>query len=114
MRFERLVLGVVLAGFLAQTARVLTGVGFLGFFESVGLNEATQLMFLDLVITLGLITVWMHRDARAAGRRFWPFAIVTMLLGSAGPLAYLLYRTLPTRCPVPDQRRPFGMGQPQA
>lgn len=101
---ERIVLGVALAAFLAQTARVLTGVGFVGFFESVRLNEATELMFLDLVITLGLLATWMWRDARASGRRFWPFAIVTALLGSAGPLAYLLYRNAPTQRPLPDDR----------
>jgi hypothetical protein len=109
----RILLGIVLAVFLAQTVRVLTGVGFLGFFTSVGLNAATELMFLDLVITLGLITVWMVRDARATGRRFWPFAVVTLLLGSAGPLAYLLYRTVPTQCPVPHHPS-MGVRAPQA
>jgi hypothetical protein len=62
---------------------------------------------------LVLITVWMQQDAHAGGRRFWPFAVVTLLLGSAGPLAYLLCRTVPTQCPVPD-RRPVGVREPQA
>lgn len=99
----RILLGVLLAVFLAQTGKVLISIGFLGFFASVRLNAATELMFLDLVITLGLIMVWMWRDARASDRLFWPFALVTLLVGSAGPLAYLLYRTVPTQCPLPDR-----------
>ena len=42
---QRIVLGVVLVLFLIQTFRVLTGIGYLGFFESAGLNEGTRLMF---------------------------------------------------------------------
>lgn len=107
----RIVLGVVLTVFMAQTGRVLTGLGFLGFFASVRLNEATELMFLDIVIALGLITIWMWRDARATARPFWPFALATLLLGSAGPLAYLLYRTVPTRCALPDPSTPRARQQ---
>ncbi len=97
---QRILLGGVLFLFLAQTVRVLAGIGFVGFFESANLNEATRLMFLDLVITLVLITVWMSRDAAAAGRRFWPYAALTLTLGSAGPLVYLLGKTCGTRCEI--------------
>jgi hypothetical protein len=101
---QRIALGVVLAAFLAQTGLVLTGQGFVGFFESANLNDATRLMFFDMVIALVLVTIWMHRDAVATGRRFWPFALLTVVLGSAGPLTYLLIRTFSTCCAVPPRR----------
>ena len=41
---QRIALGVVLTAFLAQTGLVLTGPGFVGFFESATLNDATRLM----------------------------------------------------------------------
>jgi hypothetical protein len=46
----------------------------------------------------------MHRDAVATGRRFWPFALLTVALGSAGPLTYLLIRTFSNRCTVQPRR----------
>jgi hypothetical protein len=102
---QRIALGVVLTAFLAQTGVVLAGPGFVGFFESANLNAATRLMFLDLVITLALISIWMHRDAVTTGRRFWPYALLTLVLGSAGPLTYLLIGTLSTHCAVPRKVR---------
>jgi len=93
---QRIALGVVLTVFLAQTGVVLAGPGYAGFFAAANLNEATRLMFFDLVIALVLITIWMHRDAAATGRRFWPYALMTLAFGSAGPLLYLLVRTFPT------------------
>jgi len=101
---QRIALGVVLTAFLAQTGLVLTGPGFVGFFESATLNDATRLMFFELIIALVLASIWMHRDAVATGRRFWPFALVTLVLGSAGPLTYLLIRTFSTSCAVPPRR----------
>ncbi|MEW6322521.1 MAG: DUF2834 domain-containing protein [Acidobacteriota bacterium] len=96
---QRALLAIVLLLFLAQTAVVLTGVGYVGFVESIGINDATRLMFFDLVITLALILGWMYRDAARTGRRFWPYAALTLAFGSAGPLAYLLLAP-PVSCPV--------------
>lgn len=98
---QRALIAVVLVLFLAQTAVVLAGVGYVGFVESIGINDATRLMFFDLVITLALILGWMYRDART-GRRFWPYAALTLAFGSAGPLAYLLLAP-PVSCPM-DRR----------
>jgi hypothetical protein len=100
---QRIALGVVLTGVLAQTGLVLTGPAFVGFFESANLNDATRLIAFDLAIALVLASVWMHRDAVATGRRFWPFALLTLVLGSAGPLTYLLIRTFSTCCAVPSR-----------
>jgi hypothetical protein len=37
-----------------------------------------------------LVLAWMWRDAAGHGRRFWPYALITLALGSLGPLLYLL------------------------
>ena len=92
MSTRRILLAVALATFLIQTGLVLFGMGYRGFFEAVNLNAATRLMFLDVVITLTLIAVWMREDAAASGRIVVPYILLTLLLGSAGPLLYLLKR----------------------
>ncbi|WP_374432871.1 hypothetical protein [Inhella sp.] len=33
----------------------------------------------------------MAQDAKASGRRFWPWALATLALGSLGVLGYLLW-----------------------
>ncbi len=38
-------------------------------------DPASWQIFADLVITICLLLVFMHRDARATGRHFWPWAI---------------------------------------
>jgi uncharacterized membrane protein len=45
---------------------------------------------LDLVITMVLLLVFIQRDAEATGRRFWPWAVLSLLVGSFGPLLYFL------------------------
>jgi hypothetical protein len=47
-------------------------------------------IFLDLVIALGLFLVWMWRDAKATGRNPWPWLLLTLAIGSFGPLGYLI------------------------
>jgi hypothetical protein len=97
---QRIAVGLVLVLFAAQTLKVLAGMGYIGFLESINLNDATRLTFADLAIALTLVLVWIYRDAAAAGRRFWPYAVVTLLFGSAGPLAYLLLAAA-TQCAAP-------------
>jgi FtsH-binding integral membrane protein len=101
---SRVALGVVLTALLAHTALVFMGLGLAGLYESANLNGATRLMFFDLVIALVLSAIWMYRDATSTGRLFWPFALLTLALGSAGPLIYLLIRTCSTQCALPPRR----------
>ena len=49
---------------------------------------------MDLTISLALIVLWMWSDAAERGLPFWPYAVVTLALGSLGPLAYLIHREL--------------------
>jgi hypothetical protein len=47
-------------------------------------------VFFDLIIALGLFIVWMWRDALNAGRNPWPWLLITLSVGSFGPLIYLI------------------------
>ena len=51
-------------------------------------------MMFDLVIALSLILIWMVPDARARGLRTWPWVLITLTFGAAGPLGYLIRREL--------------------
>ena len=95
MSTRTILLAAALVIFLYQTVVVLTGIGYAGFIESIGLNEATKLTFLDLAISLLLIMAWMWHDAAARRRNAVPYLIITVLFGSAGPLLYLLLEPRP-------------------
>jgi hypothetical protein len=55
-------------------------------------NWATATALADLLIALSLIVSWMVRDARARGVSALPYVLLTLALGSAGPLVYLIRR----------------------
>ncbi|MDA0823695.1 MAG: hypothetical protein O3C28_14950, partial [Proteobacteria bacterium] len=46
----------------------------------------------DLVIACGLAVIWVVMDARERRINAWPYLLLTLFLGSIGPLAYLLKR----------------------
>lgn len=88
----RTLLLAVTAAFSAFTAWVVWKTGYLGFFDQLFASPAGWQVMADIVIALVLVLSWIRRDARAHARRFWPYALVTVLLGSIGPLLYLLLR----------------------
>jgi hypothetical protein len=92
MNLKRIGLAVVLADFLAFSAWAVYQHGYVGFFRLVLANSATTLVLVDLTIALTLIVAWMWRDARERGVSVVPYALITLALGSAGPLLYLLVR----------------------
>ena len=92
MTNQRILLSIVLAGFLALTAVAIMEHGYAGFFELAVANSATRLLSVDLSITLTLITVWMYFDARERGANFLPYVALTLTFGAAGPLLYLILR----------------------
>lgn len=92
MTGKRSILWCVLVAFLGLTAFAVEQHGYLGFFELAAANWATRLLFVDLSIALGLILVWMYLDSRERGASFLPYVAVTLLLGAAGPLLYLIRR----------------------
>lgn len=92
MNWKQLGLGMVLADFAALTAYAVYQYGMVGVFEAVLANVATVTLFVDLVIALGLVTVWMWQDARDRGVSVLPYLILTAAFGSVGPLLYLFRR----------------------
>ena len=87
----------VLAPFAALTGWVLWDVGFLGFYRWLLSSVAGWQLLADIVIALFLVLTWIRRDARRSGRRYWPWALLTVGLGSIGPLLYLATRPAEAR-----------------
>lgn len=91
MNLPRPVLLAITLPFAALTAYALGEVGLIGIFTA-HMNPGGAQVFVDLVIALCLLMVWMVGDARSRGITVWPYIVATLALGSFGPLAYLLMR----------------------
>jgi hypothetical protein len=92
MNAKQIGLSVLLVDFLGLTAYAAYQYGYLGVFELVMANAATMVVFVDLVIALSIIMTWMVRDARERGISAVPYVVLTLALGSVGPLTYLIRR----------------------
>jgi len=94
MSTRLILLLVVTAAFGALSAVALMDVGYWGIiaphFQAWGPGQ----VFADLVIALTLVVVWMVADSRTSGISAWPFVAITLVLGSFGPLFYLIAREL--------------------
>ena len=90
---------VITAAFSVFTFWVLAQTGLVGFYVQLFSSFAGVQVFVDIVIALVLVLGWMWRDAPATGRRFWPYAALTLTLGSIGPLLYLLLTPAAARTP---------------
>jgi len=88
---------VVTALFSAFTGWVVWQTGYLGFFEQLLASPAGWQVLADITIALFLVLSWIRRDARARARLFWPWALLTVALGSIGPLLYLVLRPRTSR-----------------
>ncbi|MCW5632718.1 MAG: DUF2834 domain-containing protein [Rubrivivax sp.] len=87
----RIVLWLVTLAFGAYSLWVMAQVGYIGLWQAGLSSPATLQILLDLVISCVLLVGFVVRDARANGRTWWPWALVTLAAGSFGPLAYLLW-----------------------
>jgi hypothetical protein len=92
MTLRQIALATVLAGFSVLTLYVLVVHGYAGVIALHTANTAGLQVILDLVIALSLVLVWMSQDAKAHGLSFVPYLVLTLVLGSIGPLVYLLRR----------------------
>lgn len=90
---RRVLILIVLALFGALTAAALWQHGYWGIIEPHFRTFGAGQVFADLVIALTLVMMWLWRDARARGRNPWIWLVATVLLGSFGPLVYLLTRS---------------------
>mgnify|MGYP001181021224 CR=1 FL=1 len=92
MNTKQIVLEVVLVSFVALNGYVVYQHGYIGFFELALANIATVTVMVDLSIALGIILVWMWQDAKERGVSIIPHILLTLTLGSVGPLVYLTQR----------------------
>jgi hypothetical protein len=92
MNAKQIGLSVVLAAFTLLTAEAVYQYGYVGFFEAALSNVAGVTLMVDLTISLGLVLLWMARDAKRVGMSVVPYAVLTLTLGSVGPLLYLIRR----------------------
>ena len=65
-------------------------VGYMGVINHQLADPGGWQVLTDLVCALILVTSWMILDARQAGRTVWPYIVLTIVMGSYGPIAYLL------------------------
>jgi hypothetical protein len=89
IRFNRPLLIVVFLAFSILTVVAFTTQG-VTIFETQFRTLGGIQVFVDLLIACLLFSVWMYNDSKANGRRFVPWFILTLLIGSIGPLLYLI------------------------
>lgn len=87
---NKALVGVVLAAFGVLTVAAVLQHGYVGIFQHQLQNLAGLQVLADLGIALGLVLVWLWRDARLKGRNVVPWIVLTLVAGSFGPLLYLL------------------------
>ncbi len=94
-------LGFVLFDFSLLNAAVLYLYGYSGFVELATANLATIAVLVDLTIALTLVVVWMWNDARDRGISPLPYVALTLVLGSIGPLLYLIRAGASSQAAIP-------------
>ncbi len=92
-------LAVITVDFAVLSGYALMQHGYIGLFANQFTNSAGWQVLADLVIVCVLAMAWMVADARRSGRVVWPYLVVTLFLGSFGPLSYLLIGLLGQRAP---------------
>ena len=92
MDWKRLGLLFVLADFSALTAYATVEHGIGGIIALALANSVTITLSVDLLIALSLVAGWMWSDARRRGVTPLPYLLLTAMLGSIGPLLYLVRR----------------------
>jgi hypothetical protein len=92
MNRKQLALSAALIVLLSMDAYSVYLYGFIGFFRVIFANFAGLTAFVDLLIALVLILAWMGDDSRERNVSAIPYLILTIALGSVGPLLYLILR----------------------
>lgn len=84
----------VFLGFAALSAWALIEVGYMGVIQVLWAGPGETQVFVDLAIALSISLGFIWPDAKARGISPVPYLLVTLALGSFGPLAYLIRREL--------------------
>jgi hypothetical protein len=77
--------------FGAWSLWVMVEIGYLGIWRGGFTNLGAAQITTDLVVSSMLLVGFVVRDCRLAGRTWWPWALLTVVAGSFGTLAYLLW-----------------------
>ena len=91
MNHKRTLAIFILIPFSLLTAYAIAQVGYIGIFDYHRHSPAGWQVFIDLVIALVLVLTWLIPEAKKAGRNPWPWVAITLVMGSFGPLLYLLF-----------------------
>ncbi len=78
--------------FLALTILASFEFGIIGIFKEGMTNSATLQILVDLFICAGFFIAWLYQDAKRMKRSFILWTIITLAVGSFGPLLYLITR----------------------
>jgi len=100
MNGKQIGLSLVLADFVALTGYAVYHYGYLAFFDFHAVNAIQVQIFVDLILALSMVMAWMWRDARTRGISPIPYMVMTLFLGSIGPLVYLIRREATEPHPV--------------
>ncbi|MEM7276964.1 MAG: hypothetical protein AAF385_02470 [Pseudomonadota bacterium] len=84
---------ILLVPFSILSVYAVHKVGYIGIFDYHRHSPAGWQVFADLVVALILVLSWMIPDAKKRGRNPIPWVVITLFLGSIGPLLYLATNT---------------------
>lgn len=82
---------IVLLPFGALSLYALWQVGYVGLFRYQLAEPAGWQVLSDLVVSLVIVLAYMGPELKRVGRSVAPWVILTLLLGSFGPLVYLAF-----------------------
>ena len=88
---KQLLAMIILLPFGALSLYALWQVGYIGLFQYQLDHPAGWQVLADLVVALVLVVSWMVPELKKAGYSTMPWIILTLLLGSFGPLLYLAF-----------------------
>jgi hypothetical protein len=88
---RRLFIAFIILDFALLTGYALEQHGYWGIIAYHLPSSAGWQVIADLVISCVIIARWIFADARRNGRNPWPYLLLMLVLGSFGPLFYLLF-----------------------
>ena len=89
MPSRRILAIALLVPFALLSVYAVAQVGYIGIFDYHRHSPAGWQVFADLVVALILVLIWLIPEALRSGRNPWPWVVMTLFLGSIGPLLYL-------------------------
>lgn len=88
---RRMLAIILLIPFIPLSLYAVYQVGYIGIFDYHRHSVAGWQVFSDLVIACILLLSWIVPEAKRNGQNPWPIILMTILLGSFGPLLYIIF-----------------------